>query len=69
MVNGDRALIASRRSADPAAVAISLQDHFPEAAKMLYILSLQGVAGRTEAVCKDLRTSTGTASRCGHRHK
>jgi hypothetical protein len=61
MMDGDRPLIAARCSADPAAVAVALQDRFPETSEMLLILPLQGVAGRTQAVRKDLHASAGTA--------
>lgn len=50
VMDGDRALIAAPSSADPAAVSVALEDRFPEPAKTLFILSLEGVAGRTEAV-------------------
>jgi hypothetical protein len=46
MMNNDRALVSTRSIADPAAVAIALQHRFAQAAEILFILSLEGVAGR-----------------------
>ncbi len=47
MVHDDRALIPSRSVTDAAAVAISLQDRFPQSSKVFYILPLQRIAGCT----------------------
>ena len=54
MMNGDRALFSARRSADPAAVSVPFQDRFPETAEILFILSLEGVAGGTDTMGEDL---------------
>lgn len=55
MMNGDRAFIASRRIADPATVAVSLQNRFAETTEILLILTLEGVTRRTEAERENLR--------------
>ena len=46
VMNNDRALVSTRRITDTAAVPIALQYRFAQAAKILFILSLEGVAGR-----------------------
>ena len=46
VMNNDRALVSTRCITDTAAVPIALQYRFAQAAKILFILSLEGVAGR-----------------------
>jgi hypothetical protein len=60
VMHDDGPFIPARRVTDAAAVAVSLQDCFPQAAKMLFILSLQRVAGGTQAEREHLRPSTRT---------
>jgi hypothetical protein len=54
MVNDDGTLISARRITHPAAVTIALQHFLPQSAKILFILSFEGVAGPTQAMREDL---------------
>ena len=50
MVNDHTALSCSKCVANPAAVAVPLKHGFPQPAKVLLVLTPEGVAGRAHAV-------------------
>ena len=54
-MHNDRALVPAGGIADAATVPIALQDRFPKPSKILLILPLQRVAGRTQAKGEHLR--------------
>ena len=60
MVHDDGSLIPTRSITDAASVAIPLEDCFPQSTEVLFVLSLQRVAGGTQTERKHLRPSTGT---------
>jgi len=49
VVHDDRALVPSRSVTDAATVAIALEDRFPQSSVVLLILTLERVAGCTQA--------------------
>ena len=49
-MHDDRALVAAGSIADPAVVAVPFEHLFPQSTEVLFILPLQRVAGRTQAL-------------------
>jgi hypothetical protein len=62
VMHRDGALIPTRSVADPAALAVSLQNCFPQPAEILFILPFQRVAGRAQSQ----RQNLGVAIRTMH---
>ena len=62
-MNDDRALVSTRCITDTAAVPIALQHRFAQAAEILFILSLEGVAGRAKTMRKNLGIPAGAQHR------
>lgn len=58
VVHDDLPLPSPGSVADATTVAVTFQHHFPQAAEVLDILPLQGVAGRAQTQRKDLCPST-----------
>ena len=57
VVDDDGALVTTGSITDAATVAVSLQNRFSQATKMLFVLPLQRVACRTQAQSQDLGVS------------
>lgn len=57
MMNRNGMLTATGRAADAAAVAVSLQDAFPQASEVTGVMLPEGVASRTMTVGTDLLSS------------
>ncbi len=57
VMNNDRAFVSPGGVADPAAIAVTLQNRFTQPPKILLVLSLQRVASRTQSQGQDLCVS------------
>ena len=58
VMHDDRPLTPLRRTADPATVAIAGEDRLAQAAKICFILPLQGVTSGAQTAGKDFRAAT-----------
>ena len=59
-MDDDRSLVPSRGSTYSAAMTVPIQDYFPKATKMRFILPVKRVAGRTHPVREDSLSSAST---------